>query len=406
MERPQRLTAAFVEKVDEPGRYTDGRGSHGLSLLVRPRRTDGLAKNWQQQLKVDGRLRSFGLGSFPDVRLVEARTLAADQAAKLKEAYPPRARRVSSFERLLAEAEGRSLSVYPTFAEVAEEAIAYDRTRWKGTTTEGQRRGLVKRYLNPVLGDLEIDRIASEHVTEALQPIWNVKPPTAKKVWLALQATFNYATGKNYIVTDPLPRAKIGLGRQKAASEHLESMPYDRMGEVWRVLKADKPSHVTRVIKFIIMTAVRSGEARGARWAEINMADAIWTIPAQRTKGAREHRVPLSPQALDVLRRAREAAPSPITEYKLIFPNGGGGEMDRTIPLRHFQRRFGVFTLHGLRSSFRDWAAEQTDTPAEIVEHALAHLEGSATIRAYRRTDYFQKRRQLMKDWAGFVTTA
>ena len=128
------------------------------------------------------------------------------------------------------------------------------------------------------------------------------------------------------------------------------------------------------------------------------MADATWTIPAQRTKGGREHRVPLSPQALDVLRRAREAAPSPITGYELIFPNGGGGEMDRTIPLRHFQAPLGVFTLHGLRSSFRDWAAEQTDTPAEIVEHALAHLEGSATIRAYRRTDYFQKRRRLMED--------
>ena len=163
------MTAAFVEKIDQPGRYTDGWGSHGLSLLVRPRRRDGLAKNWQQQFKVDGKLRSFGLGSYPDVKLVEARTLAADQAAKLKEAYPPRARRVSSFERLLAEASGLSISTYPTFSEVAEEALAHNRTRWKGSKTEDQRRGLIRAYLNPVLGDLEIDRITSDHVMEALR---------------------------------------------------------------------------------------------------------------------------------------------------------------------------------------------------------------------------------------------
>ena len=117
MERPQRLTAAFVEKIDQPGRYSDGPGSHGLTLLVRPRK-DGMSKNWAQQLRVNGKLRSFGLGSFPQVRLAEARTVATEQAAKIKEAFPPYARRVSAFERLLAEAEGRSLSVYPTFAEV------------------------------------------------------------------------------------------------------------------------------------------------------------------------------------------------------------------------------------------------------------------------------------------------
>ena len=183
-------------------------------------------------------------------------------------------------------------------------------------------------------------------------------------------------------------------------------MPYDRLGEVWRVLKADKPSNVTRLIEFIILTAVRSGEARGARWGEINMADATWTIPAQRTKSARGHRVPLSPQALDLLRRVREAAETPIMEHALIFANGGGREMDRTIPLRHLQRRFEGFTLHGFRSTFRDWAAEQTDTPVEIVEHALAHLEGSATIRSYRRTDYFEKCRRLMDAWGGYVAGA
>ena len=409
MERPQRLTAAFVEKIDQPGRYSDGPGSHGLTLLVRPRK-DGMSKNWAQQLRVNGKLRSFGLGSFPQVRLAEARTVATEQAAKIKEAFPPYARRVSAFERLLAEAEGRSLSVYPTFAEVAEQALAYDSGKWKGSKTADQRRGLIKTYLNPVLGDLEIDRITSEHVTEALRPIWNEKASTAKKVWLALTATFNYAIGQGWIPegVDPLPRAKIGLGRQAVKVEHRKSVPYDRIGEVWRVLTATtvgKSGNISRALQFIVLTGVRSSEATGARWAEINMADATWTIEASRMKGGREHRIPLAPAALDVLRRAKDAATSPFPAYAFIFPNGAGNEITSVTALRFFHRQFeGNYSVHGLRSTFQDWAAEQTDTPAEIVEHALAHLEGSATIRAYRRTDYFEKRRSLMSAWADYVT--
>ena len=230
MNRPERLSAAFVDKVDRVGRYTDGPGGHGLSLLVRPRK-DGLAKNWQQQLKVNGKLRSLGLGSYPEVKLVEARKVATEQAAKLKEAYPARPRK-SSFERLLAEAEGRNLSVYPTFAQVAEEALEHDRRKWKGTATETQRRGLIKTYLNPVLGDLEIDRISSDDIMEALRSIWHDKAPTARKTWLALAATINYSIGKNYVAIDPLPKAKIGLGRQKATVEHREAQVGGR--STWR----------------------------------------------------------------------------------------------------------------------------------------------------------------------------
>ena len=137
------------------------------------------------------------------------------------------------------------------------------------------------------------------------------------------------------------------------------------------------------------------------------MADATWTIPASRMKGGREHRVPLAPAALDVLRRVKEAATPPIQAYELTFPNGNGHgrQINAMTALRFFHRQFeGDYSIHGLRSTFQDWAAEQTDTPAEIVEHALAHLEGSATIRAYRRTDYFEKRRSLMSAWADYVT--
>ena len=218
--------------------------------------------------------------------------------------------------------------MYPTFSEIAEVALVYNRTKWKGSRTEEQRRGLLKKYLNPVLGDIAIDQITSEQVMEALRPIWNVKVSTAKKVWQTLQSTVNYAIGMNYVVVDPLSKVKIGLGRQSAVSEHHEALPYDRIGEVWRALQAVRTSSASLVLELIILTGVRSSEARGARWPEINMAEATWTIPAERMKGGREHRVPLSAAAMDVIRRAKAAhTTSPILEWDLIFPNGNGHEV-------------------------------------------------------------------------------
>lgn len=403
MERPKRLTATFVDKIDHPGRYSDGRGSHGLTLLVRPKQDGQMAKNWQQHLRVNGRLRSFGLGTFPQIKLVEAREKATEQAAKLREAFPLRPRK-SSFEKLLAEASGQSISTYPLFSEVAEAALEYHATAWKGSKTADQRRGLLKTYLNPVLEDMEIDRVSSEHITEVLRPVWHDKIATSKKLWAILTSTFSYAIGEKYVIIDPLPQAKIGLGRQAATVEHHEALPYERVQECYRTFRDGESSSVTRLIEVIILTGVRKGEAREARWGEFNTADAVWTIPASRTKSAREHRIPLSAAVLDLLRRAREAAPDPFMPHELAFPNGSGRAMSPTSPLRFFQRRFKGYSLHGLRSTFRDWVAEQTDFSDELAEHALGHLVGDATIRAYRRTDYFEKRRELMAAWSDFVT--
>ena len=402
MERPKRLTAVFVEKIDVPGRYSDGRGSHGLTLLVRPKQ-DGQAKNWQQHLRVNGTLRSFGLGSYPGVKLVEAREKASGQAVKMREAYPLRPRR-SSFDKLIAEATGQTVSTYPLFSEVAAAALEYHATKWKGTKTVDQRRGLIRTYLNPVLGDMEIDRVSSEHITEVMRPVWHAKAATAKKIWAVLTSTFSYAIGEKYVVIDPLPQAKTGLGRQAVSVEHHEALPYERIQECYRMFRDGAPSSVTRLLELMILTAARKGEARGARWGEFNIAEAVWTIPPERMKAGREHRIPLAPAMLDLLRRAREAASGPIMPSELVFPNGGGRAMSPTSPLRFFQRRFKGYALHGLRSTFRDWIAEQTDFSDELAEHALAHLVGDATVRSYRRTDYFEKRRELMSAWADYVT--
>ena len=403
MDRPARLTAAFVEAVTEPKRYTDGPGSHGLTLMVRARRAGGVTKNWQQQIRVRGRLRSIGLGGYPEVKLAEARNKAADNAAKIKAAFPPRPKR-TGIDRLLAEASGGSpsASIYPTFSEVAQEAMELNRSKWKGAATFDQRQGLLRAYVNPVIGDTAIDQVSSDQIIEVLRPIWNTRVATARKVLQALQATMNFAIGMNHVVMDPIPRAKIGLGRQPASTEHREALPYDRIGELWSVLKANE-SNVSRVLELIVLTAARSGDARGATWGEIDLASATWTIPAQRLKKGREHRVPLSLAAIDVLRRARAAQP-PTMWWGLVFPNGARREMAKEAPQRFIRRHFPKIVVHGFRTTFDMWASEQTDYAAQLVDHALAHLKDDATIRAYRRTDFFEKRRALMDDWAEYVT--
>ena len=400
MERPRRLTAAFVEKVDVPGRYSDGRGGHGLTLLVRPRKTGGLAKNWAQHLRVDGRLRSFGLGTYPHVRLVEARQKAAQQAAALHAGRS----RTTAFDRLMAERQGRGLAAgAPPFAVVAEEALEHDSAKWKGTATADQRQGLIKNYLAPTLGEVEIDRITSDMLMDTFRPIWHTKAPTAKKAWQTLAATFNYALGKNYVETSPLDRAEKGLGRQNHDVDHRESIPWKQVPEVWRAIRDAKASSVTRTIMLIMLTGLRSGEVRGMRWGELDMETATWTIPAERMKGGKEHRVPLTATAMSILTEVAPDAEA-LDDMALVFPNGGGRELTRTMALRFFQRRYAGYTLHGFRTSLEVWAAEMTDWPSEIVNHQLAHLEGSETIRAYRRTDYFEKRRLLMEAWDAFVT--
>ena len=201
MDRPARLTTAFVKEVEEPGRYGDGRGGFGLSLLVRPTR-DGLGKNWQQRLTVTGKPRSLGLGSFPQVSLSRARTLAVGNATTIRERFPRR----SGLDRLLAETADLqavpTVTDGPTFADVAEESIELRRTSWKpGSKTEAQTRSLLARYVNPVLGDIAIDQVTPALVLEVLTPIWHEKAETGRKVKRNIQAVFNFAIGKGYLVT-------------------------------------------------------------------------------------------------------------------------------------------------------------------------------------------------------------
>ena len=270
MERPERLTAEFVEKIDRPGRYTDGKGGNGLTLLVRPRKDGNLAKNWAQHLRVRGNLRSLGLGTYPGVRLVASRRLAADNAARVRAAFPPR--RPRGIDRLLAEAAGADTATtgspavlsmtYPTFNAVAEEALQHYSAKWKGTSTLDQRRALGGKYIAPVIGAMPVDQVAPEDIMRVLSPIWNVKGATAKKVLQSLQATVNYSIGMGQIVVDPIPRAKIGLGRQVVSTAHHEALPHDRVGELWQYLSGEE-TNASLCLQLLVLTGVRSRRGQG-----------------------------------------------------------------------------------------------------------------------------------------------
>ena len=321
---------------------------------------------------------------------------------KIRERYPPR----TGIDRLLAEAAlpaVTSASAGPTFADVAEESIKFRRTSWKrGSKTEQQTRSLLDRYVTPALGNVAIDKVTPAQVVDVLSPLWHQKAETARKVKRNIQAVFKFAFSKGYTAHDPTPRASTGLGRQRQVVQHHTAVPFSQVGEVLEDVRSSESYESKRLaLEFLVLTAARTSEVRGARWAEVDFDRATWTTLADRMKNEREHRVPLSTAALDVLRRAQRERPY---FNDLVFPDRSGREMISQDGIRQLLRRKYKATSHGFRSSFRDWAAEKTDFPSEIIEHALAHQEGSATIRAYRRTDYFEKRRELMQAWADFAT--
>ena len=420
MDRPSRLTRGFVEEVNEPGRYGDGRGGNGLSLRVRPSRDGlGLGKTWEQRVYANGKVTTLGLGSYPELKLTAARELAAGNAQRVKAAFP----RVSALDRLLAEAEAPGLgpviaanvaqqpmtaqvayrSAAPVFRDVAEEYIKAQRSGWKtGSKTEGQARSLLDRYILPVVGDIPVNLVTSAQVHDVLAPIWHTKAESSKKVRRLFKSIFPVAIAKGYCDLDPTDRAFLGLGRQRNVTQHSAAIPYEQVGEVIKYVRESQSYESKRLaLEFLILTAARTTEVRGIRWHEFNVFTYTWTIPADRMKGGREHRVPLSSSAVSVLYAAGGPSEEPNS---LVFTDPNGGMLSQDGLRQLLKRRYPKATTHGFRSSFRDWAADKTDYLAEVAEHALAHLEGSRTIRSYLKTDMFEKRRGLMAAWAEYVT--
>ena len=385
--RPRMLSATFVRNVNLPGRYGDGRGGLGLSLLVKPASRGGFSKSWSQSVRLSGKPTSIGLGRYPVVTLAMARDRALDNARAIAEGRDPRR---------------RSACTVPTFAEACEAVIAIHAGNWKpGSRTEEGWRATLRDYALPRLGAMPVDKIAGADVMAVLLPIWFTKRDTARSVRQRIGAVMKWAVAQGHRPDNPAGDAlSAALPNNAAPRRHQRALPHAEVGAALaRVRESGAFAGTVLALEFLVLTAARSGEVRNARWEEFDLEGAVWTIPAGRMKAKREHRVPLSPRALAVLDEARRLPPGAGT----VFPTPTG----RTQPHPYMARLLHELEIdavpHGFRSSFRDWAAECTDAPREVCELALAHVNRDRVEAAYRRSDLFERRRILMNDWAAYV---
>ena len=397
----QRLTALKVEKGKNSGMYPDGAG---LYLRVTP---DG-TKNWVLRYMLDRRPHWMGLGPLALYGLQEARAKALDARRKRHEGIDPiEARRAERARQNLDAAKAI------TFKQCAEAYINSHRAGWRNDKHAGQWGATLSTYAYPVIGALSVQAIDIGLVLKVLEPIWSKKPETASRLRGRLENILDFAKVRGYRSGENPARwrghlAKLLPARSKVSQvEHHSALPY---AEVPRFLVAlgDQEGVAARALEFTILTAARTGESIGATWDEVNFTDKVWIIPGKRMKGGKEHRVPLCDRALTILRERKPADDTPNGAKQFVFPGGKPGRPLSNMAFLMLLRRMGRadLTVHGFRSSFRDWAAERTNVPSEVAEMALAHVVGNKVEAAYRRGDLFEKRRRLTQQWATFCTTA
>ena len=379
-----RLTGAKAKSLSRPGRHGDG---DTLYLCVK---ASG-AKSWIQRITIDGRRHDIGLGAFPVVGLAKARERAFANRVAIADGRNPLAEKIKAS--------------IPTFREAAEKTIEANRPRWRNPKTDRNWTAALERHAFPVLGNMRVDRIGREDVLRVLTPLWTSKPEQARKLRRRIRATLAWCQAHGHIEHNIAGDAIDGaLPAQPAVKEHLRALPYRDVAEALATVDSSRASPTAKLcLWFTILTAARSGETRGAAWAEIDLEAHEWRVPANRMKSNVEHRVPLSDAAMAVLQRA---LPLRNNHSDLIFPSPARrGRPLSDMTLTKVLRDSGLAdraTVHGFRSSFRDWCAE-TGKPRELAEAALAHVVAGVEG-AYFRSDLFERRRQLMADWAQYLT--
>jgi integrase len=299
--------------------------------------------------------------------------------------------------------EKRKAAGIPTFKEASKKVVDLHRKTWRNEKHEAQWLRTLEMFAWPTLGDIRVSEVTGPMVRNVLAEIWLTKPETARRVRQRIGAVLDWAYASGYRETEaPMRSISKGLPRQpKKGESHFAAMPYGEVG-VFLARLRERESFSRLALQFAILTAARSGEVRGATWNEIDLDAALWTIPADRMKARREHVVPLSDPALRVLRRCRQLRAG---DEPLIFPGIRGRQPMSDMTLTKLLRELKVpVTVHGFRSSFRDWASEETDVQGEVAEAALAHTVPNKTEAAYRRGNLLEKRRALMLRWASFCT--
>lgn len=383
-----KLSARQVATLTEPNVYSDG---GGLYLRVR-----ASGRSWFFIGTYNGKRIELGLGSALDVTLAKARERAAEIRTMLVDGIDPRVERAKA--KLVAEEKPAV-----TFGAFALELVDSLEDGFKNPKHRQQWRNTLKTYANP-LWDVPIDGVTTEQILAVLQPIWLTKAETASRVRGRIERVLDAAKVKGLRSGENPARGRGHLDlllpkRSKASVKHHPALPFAKIAEFMAQLR-ERPAIAARALEFTILTAARSGEARGMTWAEVNLGDKLWTVPAERMKAQVVHEVPLSDAALAVLEAMRSDGQKPTD---VVFPAPRGGALS-DMSLSQLLKRMGHqdITVHGFRSTFRDWAGEKTQFGREEVEMALAHTVASSVERAYRRGRALEKRRELMAEWAKF----
>jgi integrase len=390
-----------VKNLTDPGLHFVGEVP-GLALQVLPTG----ARTWILRATVGNRRREMGLGGYPEVSLADARTLARQARQKIRDGIDPIEERRAARAALLAGAAN-----VMTFKGAADAFIATKEVEWKNPKHREQWKATLERYAYPTLGKLSVADIELSHVIGVLQPIWGKIPETASRLRGRIEAVLDWATVSGYRTGLNPARWRGHLDKKLAQPSKLKArqneltgrdghhaaMPIDDANSFMTKLKS-ADGMGARALEFAILTAARSGEVRGATWAEIDLEAAVWAVPAGRMKAGKEHRVPLSKAAGDLLKSLPRMAGT-----DLVFPAARGGKLS-DMALSAVLRRMNLpATPHGFRSTFRDWVSERTAYPGDMAEMALAHAIGSKVEAAYRRGDMFERRRKMMDDWAAFL---
>ena len=372
-------------KHAKPGRHVDGRG---LCLVVKP----SGARTWVLRMQHNGRRRDYGLGSALDVSLAEAREAAAALRRLVREGHDPIAER----------REARRIA--PNFEAAARACGDTLREGWKERHFEKWMSSF-ERHIFPRIGSKPVDRIDSACVVEALSPIWLEIPETARRLLQRIGVVLDFAHIKGWVPEEvSLRSVRKGLPRQNDRRNHMVAMPYAEVPSLMKKLSEASPTTGRNALRFTIYNAVRSNETRLAVWTEFDLAKGIWTIPAERMKARETHIIPLAPPALTLLRKLWKERGS---NTSLVFTNNGTKPIS-DVTMTKLLRDDGIegVTVHGFRSSFMDWSSEQTSFPKEVADKALAHKLPNKVEAAYRRTNFFEKRRALMAKWAEFLDRA
>lgn len=380
-----KLTALKIRSLAEPGRYADG---DGLFLDVTGKGTG----RWILRIQSNGRRREIGLGSLKTVSLSDARDAAFVMRKKIAQGIDPVAERKQERQ------------VIPTFSRAAEMVHEEHEKAWKNGKHQNQWIATLKTYAFPKMGDRLVSEIEGPLIRDVLAPIWLAKPETARRVRQRIGTVLDWSYARGFRATEaPMRSLSKGLPRQPKKDNHFAALPYASVPDFMEKLGARES--VGRVaLGALILTAARSGEIRGATWSELDLEAALWTIPAERMKMGRVHVVPLAPQAVAVFERAKKFKAG---ASDLVFPGQNVKKPLSDMTLLKILRDMELaVTVHGFRSAFRDWVAERTDYSGEIAEAALAHTVSNKVEAAYRRTDFLDKRRLLMRDWSAFCTKA